>query len=100
MTEIESDGSANGRHPVIGITLHVEAVLEKIETGGYSQITLEKGLVASKIEDGGWGQIMGLDAIMFKDFNKKGRWGNPNPLRMWEARITRSPSFEIGRAHV
>ena len=95
-TEVKGDGPTNGRHPVVRFTLHIEAVLEKIKTGGYSQVTLEKGLKASKIEDGVGGQIMGLNTIVFKNFDKKAEGGNPNPLRIWEARITRSPSFGVG----
>ena len=49
--EVECNSSANGRHPVIRIMLHVEAVLEKVKTGGYSQVTLKESLVASEVKN-------------------------------------------------
>ena len=59
--EVKSDCSANRRHSVIGVTLHIEAVLKEIQTGGYSQITLKKGLVASQIENRIRGEFVGLN---------------------------------------
>ena len=71
MAEIEGNGSTDWKHSFMRIALHIEAVLEEIQTGGYSQITLKESLVSSQVEDGVGGKIMRLDTVVFTGFHEK-----------------------------